>query len=457
MKTDRSSIANNPRMLAADLLYHIFEKGAYANLALEKELGENLLKNEDKNLVTEIVNGTTRMLKHLDWVLALFLAKDIKKINPWLRTILRMSAYQILFMDRIPAYACINDAVTITKAKTNQALSRVANGVLRNLERNKETLTYPEDKIQYLAVYYSHPEWIVKLLMDKYGPETTETILKFNNLPPALTVRSNQLRGTRQDLMELFEQQNIIFRVSERVPWAVHIDHLPLSLENTTSYKEGYFYVQNEASMLAASILQVSPGHNVYDLCSGVGGKTTHLAELMENKGSIRAYELYEQKLKLLQKNCDRLGLKIVTIYRKDILEIEADSPLAARVLLDVPCSGLGVLNRRADLRWRQSQKAMDELPQLQFKLLLKASHLVEKNGLLLYSTCTVNNAENEMLVRRFLKEKPEFKLENFLRHISYFGLEEDDQKSAEMGMLTVVPGKYGTDGMFYALMRRQT
>lgn len=457
MQANKGSKADSPRVLAAELLFEIAEKGAYANLLLEKELGSSKLKSEDKNLVTEIVNGSTRMLKHLDWVLDLFLADSIKKANPWLRSILRMTAYQLLFMDRIPAYAAINDAVTITNEKTNKNLGRVANGVLRNLARNQDNLAYPQDKAEYLAVYYSHPQWMVTLFLDKYGFAVTEKILLFNNRPPRLTVRNNQLRGTREDLGQLFTREKIDYNISPRLPWALNIHNMPLSLEKTAAYREGYFYVQNEAAMLAAPIIKAFPGCSVYDLCSGVGGKTTHLAEIMQNEGSIRAYDLYSRKLKLLQENCARLGIKIVAIYHQDLLAIGPDAPLAERVLLDAPCSGLGVLNRRSDLRWRQDPLNMGELPQLQLQLLQTAGRLVAENGCLLYSTCTINSSENEMVVRQFLQENPEFALESFQQEITYFGLDDEDRQAADQGLLTIIPGKYDTDGMFYALMRRKT
>ena len=457
MGIDKGNDVSEARKLAVELLFNIFEKGAYANLILEKELAGNPLKSEDKNLVTEIVNGTTRMLKHLDWVINLFLTRDITKINPWLRTILRMTTYQIMFMDRIPDYACINDAVTITKQKTNKNLSGVTNGVLRNLVRKLSDLSYPEDKAQFLAVYFSHPEWIVNLMLDKYGFDTTEQILAFNNQSPQLVIRHNQLQGTRQELIEILEQQNVSCRINNKNPWAINIDHLGISLESTTAYRKGYFYVQNEGSMLAAAILNVLPGQTVYDLCSGVGGKTTHLAEMMQNQGKIKAYELYDKKIKLLQANCARLGIDIIHACQQDILELDESDQLAARVLLDAPCSGLGVLNRRSDMRWRQNPDNMEQLTKLQLELLIKAGQLVDRDGLLLYSTCTINNAENERIVEQFLQEKPNYQLESFSAAITYFGLDTNDANSADQGMLTIIPGKYETDGMFYALMRRKS
>lgn len=444
------------REVAAELLYRIVEKGAFANLSLEKELAGKQLSSADKNLVTEIVNGTVRMLKHLDWVLDLFLTSEIKAMNPWLRTILRMAAYQIMFMDKIPVYAAIDEAVNLTKQKTNKNLSRVTNGVLRNLVRNVKEIRYPEDETQYLAVYFSHPEWIVTLLLSRFGRRQAEEILKHNNSAPRLVLRNNQLRGTRLELIEILQQQNIDCELNDRTPWAVTVKKMNMALENTDAYIKGRFYVQNEASMLAAAILQVMPGHFVYDLCSGVGGKTTHLAENMQNKGMIKAYELYDKKIKLLRSNCDRLGINIVDPLRQDVLSIDKELPAADRVLLDAPCSGLGVMQRRSDLRWRQTPQSILQLTRLQAELLNKAGELVAGGGLLLYATCTVNDLENEGVVTQFLKENPDYALESFDREITYFALDEYDETCAARGMLTIIPGKYQTDGMFYALLRRK-
>ncbi|HNX29009.1 MAG TPA: 16S rRNA (cytosine(967)-C(5))-methyltransferase RsmB [Syntrophomonadaceae bacterium] len=456
MTVSRSLKTSEARQLAVELLYNILEKGAFANLSLEKELAGSPLTSADKNLVTEIVNGTVRMLKHLDWVLDLFLNSDINKINPWLRTILRMTLYQILFMDKIPAYAAIDEAVSLTRHKTNKNLSRVTNGVLRNLIRKAAEITYPEAITEYLAVYYSHPEWIVTLLLDKFGSAVTEQILKYNNSPPGLMLRHNQLRGNRQELIKILQQQDINCLVSDRTPWAVAVKQLNIPLEKTDAFLQGCFYVQNEASMLAASILQAAPGQTVYDLCSGVGGKTTHMAEVMQNKGVIKAYELYDKKIKLLKKNCDRLGINIVDVNAQDVLAIDEGTRLADRVLLDAPCSGLGVLKRRSDMRWRRTPDSVLQLTRLQSDLLNKAGRLVDRGGLLLYATCTVNDSENENIVIQFLQQNPAYELESFDREIAYFALDDGDSRCAARGMLTIIPGKYETDGMFYALMRRK-
>jgi 16S rRNA (cytosine967-C5)-methyltransferase len=213
--------------------------------------------------------------------------------------------------------------------------------------------------------------------------------------------------------------------------------------------------VQNEASMLAVSVLNPQPGERIIDLCAGIGGKATFMAELMHNLGIIEAYEIYQHKLALLVQNCKRLGIAIVEAHQQDILDLPPDLDRAAGVLLDAPCSGLGVLNRRADSRWKKTPDSLKELRSLQSRLLEKAGQIVIPGGRLVYSTCTINQDENQAMVMEFLQNNSAYGLESFAAEISYFPLDEQDQYSAAAGMLTLLPGKYQTDGMFYARMRR--
>ncbi|MDD3022632.1 MAG: 16S rRNA (cytosine(967)-C(5))-methyltransferase RsmB [Syntrophomonadaceae bacterium] len=445
------------RKMAAQLLYEIFENGAYANLALDKALKNSGFNLQEKNLLTEIVNGTVRMLKHLDWVLKLFLKGGLEKQHPWLRNILRISLYQILFMDNIPEYACVNDAVELTAQRSNRNLAKVCNAVLRNIIRNREKLAYPQEgSLEYLAVFYSHPEWMVKYFLDNYGYEHTELLLIYNNTRPQVNLRSNSLKISRDDLLQILIAEGCKCHASSSTPWGINVQVMGKAISDMNSFHRGLFYVQNDASMLAAAILNPSEGDKVLDLASGVGGKSSHLAEYMKNKGQILAFDLYKQKLALLKQNCNRLGINIVEAASVNIFDIDSQTIKAGHILLDAPCSGLGVLNRRADSRWRKNIDDINTLTELQASLLEKASLMLDENGLLLYSTCTINRSENEEIVNSFLIEHWDFRLEDFADNISFFPLDSKDRESAARGMLTIIPGKYQTDGMFYALIRRK-
>ncbi|HZK43582.1 MAG TPA: 16S rRNA (cytosine(967)-C(5))-methyltransferase RsmB [Syntrophomonadaceae bacterium] len=456
MESEQLKTINQVRKLSMSIIHDVTEQKAYSNLALEKGLRDSKLSQIDKNLTTEIVNGTIRMLKHLDWVLNLFLTKNIDKLNPWIKTILRMTVYQILFMDRIPNYASVNDAVDLARKKTNRNLSGLVNGVLRNLIRNIDNITYPKkDSIDYLSVYYSHPRWLVEMLLNDYGLTICEQILQYNNLRPELHLRVNILKTSREELIRELNEEGVLSEINELSPEAINVNKLSVSLDNTKAYEKGHFYIQNVASMLAVSILQPRAYDSIYDLCSGVGGKATNLAEMMGNQGEIYCFDIYKQKISLLNNNAKRLGINIIIPHLKNALDI--DSELAAdMVLLDVPCSGLGVLNRRSDLRWNKNSEDLSDLYNLQKELLIKAGQIVKVGGYILYATCTMNKAENEFIVEDFVRNFNDFELVGFKDRIKHFPLDDQDQNQADAGMLTILPGRYQTDGMFYALLKRK-
>lgn len=439
---------------AVQLVYEVTEQGAYANLALMKTLRHSKLSVADRDLLTVLVNGTIRMLKHLDWVLNLFLKQDINKQNPWLRSILRVSAYQIMFMDRIPHFASVNDAVELSRKRCNANLARVTNGVLRNLIRNIDNIKYPPDgSSEYLAVYYSHPQELVDKLLTLFGAQQCENILAYNNQPARVDFRVNTFKTSRDELIQELQQNGVKCYASPFVPCCICIESMEGSMEELPAYREGRFYVQNEAAMLAAIILDPLPGEKVLDLCCGVGGKTTHMAEKMQNQGLIKAYDCYSRKIDILKTNCTRLGIKIVNAMAQDIMLLEENQE-AGRVMLDAPCSGSGVLNRRSDSRWNKDIAAIKQLNRLQLQFLQKANSLLDEGGYLLYSTCSILPSENEQIVQAFITNNP-FELVGFDQKLSFFSLDTRDKENAGQGMLTLLPGKYDTDGMFFALMRK--
>lgn len=447
---------SDAREMALNIVYEVTEKGAYANLSLDKALRVCQLSQNDKKLVTEIVNGSIRMIKHLDWVLNLFLQKPVEKQNPWLRNILRISTYQLIFMQRIPDYAAVNSAVELSRKKASKALSGVSNGVLRNIIRNRERLDYPQNsQLKYLSVYYSQPEWLTQKWLDEFGPVHTETMFAYLNQRGKLTLRNNNLLGSSVQLLQDLAQEGVEANSSPIIPGAIRVASMDKSIDALSCYQQGRFYIQSEAAMLAATILDPQPGEQVMDLCCGLGGKTSHFAEQMENRGKIDAIDLYAHKIALLEKNCQRLGITIVQALAQDILTMEEQRPIWDRVFLDAPCSGLGVLNRRADSRWRKNPEEIIALCKLQSALLAKSAALVKPGGVLVYSTCTINRQENEVIVNDFLSANHDFEAESLADLVAFFPLDEGDLIDARQGFLTLLPGKYDTDGMFYARLRR--
>ena len=348
------------RAAALRLLYEVEVKGAYTNLILDQELRYNSWSAADRALLTELVSGTTRMRKHLDWVLDLFLSRSMEKQNPWLRNILRMAAYQLLFLGKIPDYAVVNESVNLARSRLGTSVSRLVNAVLRNLIRNRERLIYPDPRrnsVEYLAVYYSHPEWLVERWLARYGFDATRSLLEYDNLPPGVTFRTNFLRTDRQALLDSLRADECQCEASLLTPWGVRILNLAGTLRHLDAFRSGWFYVQDEASMLVAPALEPIENQLVYDLTAGVGGKTTHLAEMMNNRGVIRAGELYEGKLGVLRANTARLGITIVEACRCNLLENLPDEWGAGDRVYRCPCSGLGFWTA-ADARWKRAARS---------------------------------------------------------------------------------------------------
>ncbi len=455
MKAQNKAV-NNYRETGLRIIYQVLEEGAYANIELNKSLRANTYSINERRTITELVNGTVRMVMHLDEVLNLFLKSPINRQNPWLRSILRLSAYQLLFMHKSAAYASVSEAVELGKKFCNHDLSRVINGVLRNIVRRKDSIELPQGNDSELSTYYSHPLWIIALLRKNYPKEIVEEILKFNNKAQLLCLRNNCLKCSREELIELLNAENIV-----AIPMPIHgqalqVLELATSIADSECFKQGLFYVQDPASILCASILDPKPGEVIYDLCCGVGGKTTHMAELMQNQGIIYAFDLYEQKIDLLSKNCARLGITNVKAYCQDLRHGLENIELGNKVLLDAPCSGLGVLSRRADSRWRISEERIADLISVQKQLLMKAAACLLPDGKLLYSTCTLNSSENEELITAFINDNREFCLEDF-SHLLPAELRNHCQSlGSTPGMMQIYPGQFGTNGMFFALLRRK-
>jgi len=448
------------REIAVETVYQILEKKAFSNLQLEKNLQSYSLKTEDRNLVTEIVNGTVRMWLRLDWTLDHFLKKKMEKLNPWLRNILRISAYQILCMERIPDHAVVSEAVRLTRKKVSEGLTGLCNGVLRSLLRQKDQieiwLENIQNPVQQASIRYSLPEKMVQQLWKDISSAERESVLRFFNMPAKVQLRTNGLQITPQKLVDILAKEKIQARILEQLPGALEIVEAKVPLVFQNSFREGKFYIQNSASQLAAWIVDPQPHELILDLCCGVGGKSTHLAEKSQDQATIVAVERYAHKLQLLLENCERLGLHSIQPLCADITRgLEMYTAKADRVLLDAPCSGWGVLNRRADIRWGQDEASLQELQSLQAALLKQAAFLVKPGGLLFYVTCTLRPEENEQNIRAFLQEHPDFHLEGFQEALTSFPLSEQDQQHARAGMLCILPGKYGTDGMFYAKLRK--
>ena len=439
------------RSVALEVIYQVLEEGAYANLLLDKALFAcQELNSRDKGFVTELVYGTIRQKGALDWVINQFAKQKVEKQEKWVRNILRLGAYQLLYLDKVPASAAINEAAELAKEYASQGAAGFVNGILRNLERNREQIKYPDkgkNPAANYAVRYSYPQWIVEDWLKNYGRKDAEKICQYFNEPAKLWIRTNSLKISRDELQKMLAEEGIETRKSLYAPLGLEILS-EISLHNNEAFKKGLFLVQDESSMILGTVSGVRPGMKVLDICAAPGGKTTHMAQLMENKGEIIACDIHEHRLELIKENAQKLGIDIIKTRLQDGRTIGEDLKEEFDVvLLDAPCSGLGVLGRRADLRWKKRRGDIKELAALQKELLAQAQGLVKKGGSLIYSTCTTTKAEDEEAAAWFLENYEEFSLDKRLPFL--------DEAGNPLGMHKLSPLKEGTDGFFIALFKR--
>ncbi len=403
------------RGIAVKLLNRIDRTDAYLDKMLEIELKNSNLHPKDKALLFEIVHGVIRWLGRIDWILTGFYKGQFSKCIPNVKNAMRVALYQILFLDKVPEFAAVNEAVEFVKKLQGEKSANLTNAVLRNIIRNKEGIRYPnkeDDKINFLSAYYSHPSWLVKRWVKRFGEDFTEDLLIANNQKPTLSLRINKLKTTREDFLELLKKVKLRYTHSKFHDEFVRLNNLT-NIQDWEYFGKGYFSIQDESTGLSCKLLDVKAGMKVLDLCAAPGGKTGMLADLMKNEGEIIALDKYASRLKVLKKNLDRLGVTNVNMVEVDAMEYEPDGELFDRILVDAPCSGLGTITKKPDIKWKRDMGELRKLADLQYRLLTKASTLLKKDGILVYSTCTIEPDENYEVIERFLKDNSlEFELQ---------------------------------------------
>jgi len=422
---------------------------SYANILLPKVLRLGNLSAVDRGLATQLAYGVLRNKGTLDWIIGQYSDIVIKKINIKMLDILRLGAYQIYYLDKVPDHAAVNESVELSKKYFQQKKNHnFVNAVLRAISKNKKKIKFTplkSDFANYLSVRYSHPRWMIDLMLKQYNKRTAEAICKANNRTPQLSLTVNTIRISPEALFKNLKKKGYEASVSK-----VSTDSILLSKAGDVSkvfgYKEGLFFAQDESANLVAHVVGAEKGQRVIDCCAAPGGKTVHMAALMKNKGYIFASDISGARLALLDNLRDRLNVRNVILLTIDARRlIKYVKRTVDKILVDAPCSGLGTLARRADERWHKSYEQIQKLSKLQFEILDSLTTLVKKKGSLIYSVCTYTKEETEDVCKKFLEAHPEFKVENIKPYLPT-GIKANSDYGIQL-----LPHHYQSDGMFIA------
>jgi len=441
----------SPRAICLDILNRVEGAGAHPDRLLTDSFKRyRYFTPLDRAFLTELTYGVIRWEGKLDWVIRHFSKIPFEKIEPGTLNILRLGLYQILFLSRTPFSAAVNESVELAKKIRGKGGAGFVNAVLRSTIRRKDEIQYPDrdgDPALHISILQSHPLWLVQRWVKEMGVEETLRICEFNNQISSLTLRTNTLKINREDLIEKLRGKEL---KSLPTPFSGEgiLPQDPPPASELPFFKEGLYIIQDEASQLVTSLVDPKPGERILDACAAPGGKATHIAQTMENRGEVYAVDVSKGKLDLIEEMCQRLGIRIVKTVKGDAA---ASLPISKgfvfdRVLADVPCSGFGTLRRNPDLKWRRGEKDIQRMSELQLSILGNVSAYVKEGGVLIYSTCTVFHEENEDVLEKFLEGHPEFQLDR-MDEI----LPEKFHLLIRNGYFKTFPQKNEMDGFFAA------
>lgn len=436
------------REIGFKVLCDIEKNNNYSNIAINKHFKNLEISDMDRGLATELIYGVIENKYYLDYIINKLSKIKVKKMSTYVKIFLRMGTYQILFLNSISDYAAVNETVKLSK-KYDKKSSGFINAILRNEIRNKGTIMdiTEEDSVKYLSIKYSYNSWIIKNWIDNFGQEFTEDLLEANNEKPSIYIRTNTLKISREELIEKLNQEGIMCLKVPMVEEAIKVEKLK-NIENNELFKAGLFTIQDISSMIVGKVINPKEDSLILDVCSAPGGKSTHLATLMNNTGQVIARDIFEHKLKLIKATVNRLGLKNVCIEGFDASEIDENSiNKFDYVLADVPCSGLGIIRRKPEIKYKKEEE-LEDITSIQKKILENASKYVKIGGTLVYSTCTVQDMENINIITSFIEENNNFEL----TPIDTVNVDLDNQ---DKGYLKIYPNIHGIDGFFIAKLKR--
>lgn len=449
---NKKKLRKSSRYLAVDILEKIEIEGAYSNLLLREIIDDNDLIKEDRNLLTELVYGVLQRKYTLDYQLEPFIKKQ-KKMQNWVKQLLRISLYQMEYLERVPAHAIVNEAVNIAKVRGHKGIAGLVNAVLRNIQRKGvRNPNEIKDQNQRLSIQHSLPVWLVEEFISDLGLEEAKKLASSFNERPKLSLGVNTVKISRDEAIESLKKEGYESIKSEISPYGIiALNGVPV---DSRMFKEGLISVQDESSMLVAPSMNISPGDYVLDACAAPGGKTMQIATgflSAEAGGKVQALDIHQHKINLINQNAKRQGVNnIVKAEKMDARESSKkyQEETFDRILVDAPCSGLGLIRRRPEIRYNKTKKDIDQLQQLQVEIMNEVSKLLKNGGELIYSTCTLTKTENQLVVEKFLKENKDFEQIKVSLPNNQLTLEED-------GSITIYPHQYGTDGFFISRFKK--
>ena len=442
------------REIALKCLYKIEKENAYSNIILDKTIKNNQrsLESRDIGLISELVYGVTTWKLTIDEIIKKHSKIKLKKISPWIINILRMGIYQIIYLDKIPKSAAVNESVYLAKKYGHKGSSSFVNAVLRKIEKNDLDEFYNiQDDVKRISITTSMPEWIVEeLLKQKEKTEVEKICINFNQ-KPKLIIRVNTLKTNQEELQNKLNERKIEFKKTETRNFMILKKQK--SIENIDLFQNGYFTVQDLSAGLVATVLNPAEGDTVLDCCSAPGGKTTQLAELMNNQGRIEAWDIHEHRTKLVEQNAQRLGIKIIETKIYDATKINTNLiEKFDKILLDVPCLGLGVIKRKPDIKWQRKFEDIENISKIQYNILENCSQYLKKGGELVYSTCSILEEENQNIIEEFLEKNKEFQYSKYKNLPNY---EQIKKFIIKQKYLSIIPdAEY--DGFFICKLKRK-
>ncbi len=436
---------SDSRSAAIRILNRFERSDSYINKLVDYELNTGKLNQLDKQLLTELVNGVIRWKERLDYILVGFYYGDYMKCLNIVKNAMRVALYQILFLDKIPDAIAINESVEIVKRIQGDKTAGIVNGVLRNISRNIENIRFPDkeaDPIYFLTVYHSHPRWMVRRWVDRFGNDEAEMLLNANNRKPNVTIRVNTLKSNVYEIEKFLSENNIVFEKSKYLSQSLILKTPRLNITALDIFVDGKITIQDEAASLAALLARPFQGADIIDLCAAPGGKSFFLAELAKDKGRLIAIDKYKNKLPSIEEGAARLGLKSIVAALGDAITFQSNFQPDI-VFMDVPCSGTGTIAKKPDIKWKRERDDVYNIAKIQKEILASGAKIVKPGGVLIYSTCSMEPEENFLNINWFLENFPNFKLDPAEQYIPAAVCKD--------GFLQTFPHIHNFDGAFAA------